>query len=221
MPARAKPKTKWGDRQGRRRDILVAGRRLLERDGYAGLSMRAVADLAAVSPGTLYTYLSGKEELFAVLYAERLEQLERELREQAFVPARSGEEVLVALMERYFEVYAVFGREIDVWSSVVDGAPLPEEAAERVVAAGVAVISTVREAFERFDPDLARAPEMGLAVPVLWASLNGLAEHFAGARQALHPYSRAELTTFAARVLLTGVRGALGLPESTTTEVQD
>ena len=220
MPASAKPKTKWGDRQRRRRDILAAGRRLLERDGYAGLSMRAVADLAAVSPGTVYTYLSGKEELFAVLYAERLELLERELREQAFVAARSGEEVLVALMERYFEVYAVFGREIDVWSGLADPTALPADAAERVVAAGVAVISTVREALERFDPGFASAPEMDLAVPVLWASLNGLAEHFSGARHALHPYPRAELTAFAARALIAGVRAALGLPESTTTEVQ-
>jgi AcrR family transcriptional regulator len=202
-------KTKWGDRQGRRRDILAAGRQLLERDGYTGLSMRAVADLAGVSPGTVYTYLSGKEELFAVLYAERLELLERELREQAFVPAHSGEDVLVALMERYFEVYAVFGREIDVWSRLSDVGPLPAEAAERVVGAGLAVISTVREALERFDPDFANAPQMELAVPLLWASLNGLAEHFSGQRQALHPYSRAELSTFTARVLLAGLRTAL------------
>lgn len=219
MVARRKIKTRWGDRQGRRRDILAAGRQLLERDGYAGLSMRAVADLAAVSPGTVYTYLSGKEELFAVLYAERLELLERELREHAFVPARSGEDVLVALMERYFEVYALFGREIDLWSGQSDVGPLPAEAAERVVAAGLAVISTVRGALERFDPDLASAPQMDLAVPLVWASLNGLAEHFSGARQALHPHSRAELTTFAAQVLLAGIRATLRLPESTTRRV--
>ena len=216
MATRHKIKTKWGDRQGRRRDILAAGRQLLERDGYAGLSMRAVADLAAISPGTVYTYLSGKEELFAVLYAERLELLERELREQAFVPARTGEDVLVALMERYFEVYAVFGREIDVWSGLSGVHSLPAEAAERVVAAGLAVISTVRGALERFDPDLATAPQMGLAIPLLWASLNGLAEHFSGARQALHPHSRAELTAFAAHVLLAGIRAMVRLPESTT-----
>jgi AcrR family transcriptional regulator len=221
MPVRTRPKTKWGDRQGRLRDILAAGRLLLERDGYAGLSMRAVADLAGVSPGTVYTYVSGKEELFAVLYAERLELLDRELREEAFVSARSSEDVLVAFAERYFEVYEVFGREVDVWSSPSEDGPLPEHAAQRLLAAAGAAISTVRDALERFDPGLATAPDMDIAVPFLWASLNGLAEHFSGARQALHPYSRGQLTDFAARALIAGLRAALGLQESTTTKVKD
>ncbi len=221
-PPVGRPKTKWGDRAGRRRDILAAGRWLLEREGYAALSMRAVAELAGVSSGTLYVHLSGKEELFAVLYAERLEALERELREEAFVSACSGEDVIVAFMERYFDVYAIFGREIDVWSSVsAEDSQFPAAAATRLLAAGVAVIASVREALERFDPELGRAPKMELAVPFLWASLNGLAEHLSGVRHDIHPYSREQLTAFSARALIAGVRGALGLPESTSAEVRD
>src|SRR5436309_3086433 len=62
-----KSKSKWGDREARRRDILAAARALLERGGYERLSIRAVADRAGVSPGTVYTYFAGRESLWATL----------------------------------------------------------------------------------------------------------------------------------------------------------
>jgi hypothetical protein len=81
------------------------------------------------------------------------------------------------------------------------------ESQQRLIAAATEVIATVREAIARFEPALATAGEMDLAVPFLWASLNGLAEHFCGPRHLMHPYSRAELTRFAARALVAGLRG--------------
>jgi AcrR family transcriptional regulator len=219
MRARGKPKTKWGDRAARREDILTAGRWLLEREGYSGLSMRVVADRAGVSPGTLYTYFANKEELFAALYSERLRLLERELRREAFAPAHSAEDVIVAFMERYFDVYALHGRAVDVWASAPADNPQTIESQQRLIAAATGVIAAVREALVRFEPEFTTAAGMDLAVPFIWASLNGLAEHFCGPRHLLHPYSRAELTGFAAHALMTGLRGALGL--TTTAGVRE
>jgi AcrR family transcriptional regulator len=210
MPSK-KPKARWGDRAARREDILAAGRWLLEREGYAGLSMRLVADRAGVSPGTLYTYFTDKEELFAALYTERLELLKRELLNGAFDSARSAEDVIVAFMERYFEVYALHGRAVDVWASVPGGGTQAIESQQRLIAAATEVIAVVREAIVRFEPGLTPAGEMDLAVPFMWASLNGLAEHFCGPRHLMHPYSRAELTSFAAHALVTGLRGLFPL----------
>ena len=215
-----KPTTKWGDRVARRGDILAAGRGVLERDGYAGLGMRAVADRAGVSPGTLYTYFASKEALFAALYTERLEALERELREEAFCGLQTAEDVIVAFMERWFPVYSLFGHQIDVWGSLAGDGVLPADAGQRLVAAAVSVIASVREALERFEPGLPEAAELGLAVPFVWSSLNGLAEHFRGPRHGLHPYSRDELTRFAARALVGGVRAALGLTHRSDTSRQ-
>lgn len=211
MPSRRKPKARWGDRVARREDILAAGRSLLEREGYTGLSMRLVADRAGVSPGTLYTYFADKEELFAELYSERLELLEQELRHEVFASAHSAEDVIVAFMERYFEVYALHGRAVDVWAGVSADNARAIESQQRLIAAATRVIAAVREALARFEPSLIELAEMDLAVPFVWASLNGLAEHFCGPRHLLHPYSRAELTSFAARALMAGLRGALGL----------
>ena len=212
MPSRSKPKTRWGDRVARREDILAAGRWLLEREGYAGLSMRVVADRAGVSPGTLYTYFTDQEELFAALYRERLELLGRELRGGAFASARSAEDVIVAFMERYVGVYALHGRAVDVWASLSGDSAQAIESQQRLIAAATGVIAAVREALARFEPGLAQVAEMDVAVPFVWASLNGLAEHFCGPRHLVHPYSRAELTSFAARALMAGLREALGSP---------
>lgn len=212
-----KPTTKWGDRVARRGDILAAGRGLLEREGYAALGMRAVADRAGVSPGTLYTYFASKEALFAALYTERLEELERELRKNAFGGLETSEDVIVAFMDRWFPVYSLFGHQIDVWGSLAGDGVLPPDVGQRLVAAAVAVMACVRDALVRLEPGLHDAAEMSLAVPFVWSSLNGLAEHFRGPRHGLHPYSRDELTRFTARALVGGVRAALGLTQRSAT----
>ena len=209
--------TKWGDRVARREDILAAGRGVLERDGYARLNMRAVADRARVSPGTLYTYFASKEALFAALYTERLEELGRELRDEAFTGLHTAEEVIVAFMEHWFPIYSLFGHQIDVWGTLAGDSVLPPDAGQRLVGAAVSVIAEVREALGRFEPGLPEAAELGLAVPFVWSAVNGLAEHFRGPRHGLHPHSRDELTHFAARALVSGVRAALGLTHASPT----
>src|SRR5689334_21205304 len=73
-PKARAPKTKWGDREGRRRDILAAARVQMADGGYLALNMRDIARGAGVSPGTLYSYFATKEEIFATLYAEAIEE---------------------------------------------------------------------------------------------------------------------------------------------------
>src|SRR5262249_5829655 len=129
-----KTKTQWGDGEGRRRDILGAARRLLECDGYDALSIRDVARGAGVSPGLVYTYFGSREQLFAALYAERLAQLDAELAPLC-AQAETPEALLVAIAERYFDVYRVFGRELNLWSLLVGTHAFPEEVAAPLVAA--------------------------------------------------------------------------------------
>ncbi|HUQ55747.1 TetR/AcrR family transcriptional regulator [Lentzea sp.] len=71
--------TAWGDAEGRRRDILSSAELILEQQGYAGLTMRAIAVGASVSSGTVYQYFSGKEDVFAALMERRLDELQRAL----------------------------------------------------------------------------------------------------------------------------------------------
>lgn len=49
--------------QWRTRQLLTAAARLMERDGFHGVSMQALADEAEVSVGLIYRYFGNKDEL--------------------------------------------------------------------------------------------------------------------------------------------------------------
>jgi AcrR family transcriptional regulator len=57
-------------RGGKRRDLVVAARRVFGRDGYARASIDAIAAEAAVSTRTLYNHFGSKERLFAEVLTE-------------------------------------------------------------------------------------------------------------------------------------------------------
>jgi AcrR family transcriptional regulator len=204
----SRPRAKWGDRAARHEEIRQAAVTMLERDGLSGLSMRAVATEARVGLGTLYTYFASKEALYADLYAERLERLTIEIRSDC-VDAETLEQVFVLVAERYFDVYRVFGRELNLWSPAE--ASLPVEAASRLVGAAFGVFAAVYALLDRLDPRFEQAGQRvrELSMQTLWASVNGLADHFAGPRRTLHAGSRAEVVEFAARTLVAGVRAQL------------
>ncbi|WP_017613483.1 TetR/AcrR family transcriptional regulator [Nocardiopsis salina] len=53
----------------RRHQLLTAAARLMERDGFHGVSMQALAEEASVSVGLIYRYFGGKDEvLLAVIW---------------------------------------------------------------------------------------------------------------------------------------------------------
>jgi AcrR family transcriptional regulator len=195
------PKTKWGDKEARREDILRAARRLLERRGYSAFNVRDVARDAGVTAGTVYTYFTNKEELFAILYAERLDRLH-----DAIAPLAAeakAEELFVAIADRYLEMYRVFGRELDVWA-MARGEEAPR-GAEPLVAAAARIMALVAAALHRLKLAPARRGGIRLALPLLWATVTGLCDQFTGKRHVLHASSWDEMTRFAARTLIRGL----------------
>ncbi len=55
--------------------VVAAGEAVLEHEGWAGLSMRAVATQLAVDPMTLYRHVASREALVAAIAAERCRAL--------------------------------------------------------------------------------------------------------------------------------------------------
>jgi AcrR family transcriptional regulator len=214
---RLKPKARWGDRPQRRQDIVAAARQLLEDKGYDGLNMRDVGRLAAVSAGTVYTYFGSREELFAALYAERLERLNAEIAPLC-AGARTPEALLVEIANRYLDVYRVFGRELNLWTVLVATRRYSPEVAAPLMHAASQVIATVQAALERCAAArglrLSEIPDGALALPFLWATLTGMADHFTSQRHRLHGHSWDELVRFAARMLVAGL-GGLGTQVAT------
>ncbi|HEX7307371.1 TetR/AcrR family transcriptional regulator [Lentzea sp.] len=109
--------TAWGDAEGRRRDILSSAELILEEQGYAGLTMRAVAVGAGVSSGTVYQYFSGKEDVFAALMERRHDELQRAL---ASVDRGLGVVgVLKEVQPLVTEFWRRFGRSAAQWEAKV------------------------------------------------------------------------------------------------------
>lgn len=109
--------TAWGDAEGRRRDILQSAEQILEEQGYAGLTMRAIAVGAGVSSGTVYQYFSGKEDVFAALMERRLDALQQTL---AGVDRSLGVAgVLKEVEPQVTELWRRFGRSAAQWEAKV------------------------------------------------------------------------------------------------------
>src|SRR5690349_4106331 len=109
--------TAWGDAEGRRRDILSSAELILEQQGYAGLTMRAIAVGAGVSSGTLYQYFSGKEDVFAALMEHRLDELQRTLAQADRSLGIAG--VLKEIEPQVTELWRRFGRSAAQWEAKV------------------------------------------------------------------------------------------------------
>ena len=62
------------DAAATRTRLVAAARELLEAGGYAGASVQAVADRAAVSAGALYRHFSSKAELFVEVFRSAAER---------------------------------------------------------------------------------------------------------------------------------------------------
>ena len=61
--------------EARRLDILRAAARVFRRRGFAAAGMREIADEADLSPGNLYYYFSGKDEILYFCQDRTLEQM--------------------------------------------------------------------------------------------------------------------------------------------------
>jgi AcrR family transcriptional regulator len=197
-------KTKWGDRERRRADILGAARDLITRSGYLDCSMRDIAADAGVSPATLYSYFATKEELFATLYAEAIRAHTERLR--PIVGAGHDLALLLEhVFEEYLELYASFGRHFTLWSSMrhdidADAAPFPKELIVELRAATLEnnrlLMDGIRAAARRTDRHIV---DEQLVPSFLWSSLNGLADHFTSERRSLDTFPRERMIEFAAR----------------------
>ena len=207
-----KPPTKWGDREGRRRDILDAARRQMAEGGYLALNMRDIARGAGVSPGTVYQYFSTKEEIFATLYAAAIEAHNTRI-EPICREATELEAFLADVAVAYLDLYTTYGRYFTLWSALVgeggaDDAGLPVDLARQLRHATFAgtnlLVTTMRRVAGPDDrPRMIDQPQ---AVTLLWTMLNGIGDHLTSERRHLTPFTADELIAFTARTLAAGLR---------------
>jgi AcrR family transcriptional regulator len=89
-----------------REAILRAARLMFRRKGFAGISMRQLAEKVGCSHGNLYLHFRGKEELFDCLVEESFDRLASALR--GLRPATRMKDP-VALLKKAARAYVDFG----------------------------------------------------------------------------------------------------------------
>lgn len=196
--------THWGQRDRLRLDIMVAARQRLTDGGFIALTMRDVAEDAGVSEDTFASFFRGAEDLFATLFAQRLDDFHAEIAPACRV-AETGEQVIATVATAYLDVYRVFGRELNIWALVLGDHPAAGDIARPLVEASERVLATVGAALARTAKRPVTPGEMRLTLPFVWATITGLAEHVTGGRQLLHACSWEQLLDFTARTLVAGL----------------
>jgi AcrR family transcriptional regulator len=143
---------------------LRAARELLEEDGTAGLSLRAVARRAGVSPTAPYRHYADRDALLSAVAAEGYRELAGYLTRAHPAPSTPDDLAAVAI------AYVQFALEHPALFRVMFVEPCDPTSAERVDATAVIsgyVTSIVGRAFPGADPD-------ALSTAV-WALVHGLA----------------------------------------------
>jgi AcrR family transcriptional regulator len=143
---------------------LRAAMELLEDDGAAGLSVRAVARRAGVSPGAPYRHYADRDALVSAVAAEGYRELAGSL--SAAHPSPSTPEDLAAVAVAYVQ-FALEHRALfrTMFSDPCDGDSSERVAATTAIAEYVGAL--VRRAFHGVDPDALST--------ALWAVVHGLA----------------------------------------------
>ena len=143
---------------------LRAAMELLEDDGAAGLSVRAVARRAGVSPGAPYRHYADRDALVSAVAAEGYRELAGYL--SAAHPSPSTPEDLAAVAVAYVQ-FALEHRALfrTMFSDPCDGDSTERVAAITAIAEYVGAL--VRRAFPDADPDALST--------ALWAVVHGLA----------------------------------------------
>jgi AcrR family transcriptional regulator len=143
---------------------LRAAMELLEADGAAGLSVRAVARRAGVSPGAPYRHYADRDALVSAVAAEGYRELAGYL--SAAHPSPSTPEDLAAVAVAYVQ----FALEHPALFRTMFSDPCDGESSERVAATTAIaeyVGALVRRAFPGADPDALST--------AIWAVVHGLA----------------------------------------------
>lgn len=91
-----------------RRQFLDCARRVHARDGAAGLTMRRLAAEAGYSPGTIYLYFPGRQQLLRELWSEDLMALLSAMQEAVEMAGPDRPEAPGGSLVALFTAYATF-----------------------------------------------------------------------------------------------------------------
>jgi AcrR family transcriptional regulator len=159
------------------RALVLAGRRVLEAEGPAALSLRAVAREAGVSPAAPYHHFKDKSELLVAVAREGWQELNAELekaRAAAPTPRAALTEIGVAYVRFARDNPAIYRI---MYDGAADQAAMPDHAKEEGSA-----WHCVEDAIVQAGADPNDETELKLITIAAWCAAHGIAE-MAGFRE--------------------------------------
>ena len=109
----------------KRAGILDAARRIFEREGLDGASLRAIAGEAGYTPAALYFHFDCKEAIYAEVLAQSLGRLGMAITE-AVAGQETATEKLTAASMAFFDFYAERPRDLDLGFYLFRGGMKPQ-----------------------------------------------------------------------------------------------
>jgi AcrR family transcriptional regulator len=105
--------------------ILNAARKVFEREGLDGASLRAIANAAGYTPAALYFHFASKEDIYAEVLRDSLTNL-RHAVDRAVLRAKTPAERLRAAAMAFFQYYADNPRDLDLGFYLFRGGMKPQ-----------------------------------------------------------------------------------------------
>jgi AcrR family transcriptional regulator len=159
-------------REESRARILDAALRLFAAHGYDGTPVRAIAEEAGVSQGLLYNYFDGKEGLLrAILQRSMADVVE------SFRRAESGSAPSERLEQLIRASFAIVAENLPFWRLTYQIRMQPG-VVEALGDGLPASVDAIRDRLERL-LEASGVPEPGIQARVLFAAIDGAAQHFA------------------------------------------
>ena len=202
-PLPSEARTKWGDRVGRRRDILRAASQVIEHEGYSAFQIRAIAARAGVSSATLYSYFATKEEIYAALMVQRFHDLRATLDQLDGESTRTLEVFFDLLMPEIVDLWRNFGQHIQTWQQATDPSPTIRSLVYAFRESTDALVRATRRAAGSEGLEL--ADDDDLLGPFLWSTLYGTATMHVNGMHDILGYAPDSLTRDTARSLARAV----------------
>ena len=157
---------KTRERGERERRIVIAARTIAERDGWASVTIRRLADEIEYSQPVLYSHFGNRDEIVGAVALEGFEELATMLRtavQPSFTPREAVESVGVAYLDFAFARPALY----EAMFVLPTGLRFARSDTPAALREAFAAMATVIAPFSQ-DADT--------ATETFWASLHGLAE---------------------------------------------
>lgn len=168
MPRPAYSEQRVGEIQG---EIIEAALAVFRRDGFTGLSLRAIAERMSWTPAALYRYFASKEELLAAIRAEGFAQMATAL-EGAHAEATDAADAARRAMRAYLgfalDEPELFQLMYQLDQRIAPSSPQVRTARERAFGHARAI------AAEAIEAGLLEG-DANLVAHALWAGCHGLA----------------------------------------------